>query len=79
MRHGHVASRPTCGLFLIVSPALKRWGAPGDRGYVATSDFIPRSKALGTPGGKGYVATQPTCGPLLILSPALKRWVSPRW
>ena len=34
---GYVATLPTCGPLLIVSPALKRWGPPGGRGYVATS------------------------------------------
>ena len=44
----------------------------------ATSDFAPRSEAVGTPlGGRGYVATLPTCGPPLILPPTLKRWGPP--
>ena len=33
---GYVTTRPICGPFLILSPALKRWGPPGGRGYVTT-------------------------------------------
>ena len=41
----------------------------------ATSDFAPRSEAVGTPlGGRGYVATLLIGGPPLILPPAPKRW-----
>ena len=31
-----MATLPTCGPPLILPPALKRWGPPGGRGYVAT-------------------------------------------
>ena len=70
---------------LILLPALKWWGPPRRQGLCshlahlwATSDFAPRSEAVGIPqGGRGYVASLPTCGPLLILPPALKRWGSP--
>ena len=64
---------------LILSPALKRWGALRRQGLCshlahlwASADFAPLSQVLGTPpGSTGYVATHPSCGPLLILSPAL--------
>ena len=32
-----MATLPTCGPLLIFTPALKRWGPPGSRGYVDTS------------------------------------------
>ena len=70
-----MAIGPTCGPLLISPPALKNWGTRSRQGLCshpsqlwATSDFVPRAEALGTPGGRGYVATGPTCGPLLILS-----------
>ena len=82
---GYVATLPTCGPSLMLSPALKRWGSPGQHGLCshlahlwATSDPAPRCEALGIPlGGTGYVATLPTCGPPLIVPPAVKRWGSP--
>ena len=52
---GYVATLPTCGPLLILPPALKRWGPPRRQGLCshlahvwATSDFAPRSEALGT-------------------------------
>ena len=83
---GYVATLPTCGPPVILSPALKRRGPPRQQGLCshlahlwATSDFAPRFEAVGTPpGSRGYVATLPTSGPPVILSPALKRWGSPR-
>ena len=50
------ANPPTCGPLLILSPAFKRWELPRRQGlcsqcahHRATSDFVPRSEALGTP------------------------------
>ena len=47
---------PTCGLLLMLPPALKRWGPPTRQGLCshlahlwATSDASPRSQAVGTP------------------------------
>ena len=82
---GYVATLPTSGPLLMLSPALKRRGSPKRQGLCshlahlwATSDFVPRSEALGIPlGGRVYVATLPTSGLLLILSPALKPRGSP--
>ena len=51
---GYVATLPTNGPLLILSPALKRWDSP------------KRQDPL---GGRGYVATLPTYGPLMILPP----------
>ena len=52
---GYIATLPTCGPLLILPPALKRWGPPRRQGLCshlarlwATSDFAPRSKAVGT-------------------------------
>ena len=81
----YVATRPTCGPLLILSSSLKCWGRPRPQGLCshpvhlqATSDFVPRFEAFGSPPrGKGYVATRPTCGPLLILLSALKHWGTP--
>ena len=83
---GYVATEPTGGPLLTLSPAMKRWGPPRRHGLCshlaplwATSDFVPRYEALGTPpSGRGYVATRPTFWPLQILSPALKCWGPPR-
>ena len=36
MGRGYVATLPTCGPLLILSPALKRRGPLDGRGYVAT-------------------------------------------
>ena len=51
---------PTCGPFLILSPAMKHWGPPRRQGlgshYAhmwAISDFVPRYEALGTPETAG--------------------------
>ena len=42
------------------------------RSQLATIDFVPHSKALGTSAyGKSYVANLPICIPLLIFLPAL--------
>ena len=47
---------PTCGPFLLLSPAMKHWGPPRWQGLGshcahmwATSYFVPRYEALGTP------------------------------
>ena len=37
---GHVANPPSCVPFLILSPALKRWGPLDGRGYVANLKFM---------------------------------------
>ena len=57
---GYVATRPTCGPFLILSPTLKRWGPPRRQGLCshpahlwANSDSVSRSEVLGTPDSKG--------------------------
>ena len=81
-----MATLPTCGPLLILSPALKRWGPPRRQRlcshlahFWTTSDSVPRSESLGTPlCGRGYEANRPTCGPPLIVSPALNRWGPPR-
>ena len=51
---GYVANMAICGPFLIFAPTLKRWGPPKREGFCsqfahlwATSDFVPRSQALG--------------------------------
>ena len=52
---GHVANAPTCGPFLILSPAVKHWEPPirqgsGSQSHLwATTHFVPRYEALGTP------------------------------
>ena len=44
-----------------------------------TSEFVPCSKALGTPQLAGVrEPPTPTYGPLLVLFPSLKRWGPPR-
>ena len=47
---------PTCEPFVILPPALKRWGTPRQQGLCshlahlwATSDIVARFKALRTP------------------------------
>ena len=57
---GYVATLPTSGPLWILPPALKRWGSPrwqGLRSHVAhkwaTSDFAPRSAAVGIPEAAG--------------------------
>ena len=57
---GYVATLPTRGPLLIVSPALKRRGSPrrqGLRSHLAhkwaTSDCVPGSKAEGIPEAAG--------------------------
>ena len=54
--NGYVATLPTCGQLLILSPALKRRAPPRRQGLCshlanlwATCDFAPRSEAEGTP------------------------------
>ena len=51
---------PTCGPFLILSPAMKPWGPPRRQGLGshsahmwATFYFVPRYEALGTPETAG--------------------------
>ena len=63
---GYVATLPTSGPLLILSPALKRRGSPrrqGLRSHLAhkwaTSDFVPRSEAEGIPEAVGV--TWPPC------------------
>ena len=53
---GYVATLPTIGPLLILSPALKRRGPPRRQGLCshlahkwAPSDFVPRSEAEGIP------------------------------
>ena len=70
---------------MIFFPTMKRWARPKQQGLCsqsthlwATSNFVPCSKALGTPlDGNNYVANLPTCGPHLILCLALKHWAPP--
>ena len=72
---------------MIFLPIMKRWGRPKQQGLCsqsihlwATSNFVPCSKALGTPpDGNNYVANLPTCGPHLILFPAVKRRGPAMW
>ena len=53
---GYVATRPTCGPLLFLSPTLKHRNPPNGKGYVATlltcgpmMILSPHSEALGTP------------------------------
>ena len=63
------------GLFLILPPALRRWGSPRRQGLCshlahkwANSDSAPPLYSGGDPrDGRGDVATLPTSGPILIL------------
>ena len=55
-----MATLPTSGPLLILSPALKRWVSPRRQGLRshhahkwATSDFAPRSEAEGIPEAAG--------------------------
>ena len=55
-----MATLPTSGPLLILSPALKRRGSPRRQGLCshlahksATSDFVPRSKVEGIPETAG--------------------------
>ena len=57
---GYVATLPTSGPLLLLPPALKRRGSPrrqGLRSHLAdkwaTSDFAPRSEAVGIPEAVG--------------------------
>ena len=59
---GYVATLPTTGPLLILSPALKRRGSPrrqGLRSHLAhkwaTSDFVPRSSSMGIPETAGVL------------------------
>ena len=59
---GYVATHPTCGPPLILSPALKCWGPPGWQGLCshlahlwATSDFVPCFEVVGTPQAAGVM------------------------
>ena len=59
---GYVATLPTSGPLLILSPALKGRGSPrrqGLRSHLAhkwaTSDFVPRSEAVGIPEAAGVM------------------------
>ena len=52
---GYVATQPTCGALLTVSPALKRFRSTTWQGLCshpahlwATFNYVPRTKALGT-------------------------------
>ena len=77
-RTGYVATQPTCGPFLIMPPAPKRWGP--SRWHIlcskpahiwATSDFVPRPDVLGAPRRKGLCSHGAhLC--FLISFPALK-------
>ena len=56
----NVATSPTSGPLLILTPALKRRGSPRRQGLCshlthkwATSDFVPRSEAEGLPEAAG--------------------------
>ena len=58
----NVATLPTCGPLLILSPALKRWGSPRRQGLCshiahkwATSDSVPRFEAEGLPETAGVM------------------------
>ena len=57
---GYVATLPTCGSLLILSPALKRWGPPRRQRLCshaahlwASSDYVPHFEALATPRRQG--------------------------
>ena len=61
-KKGYVATLPTCGPLLILSPALKRRGSPRWQGLCshlahlwATSDSAPRSEAEGLPEAAGVM------------------------
>ena len=58
----NVATLPTCGPLLILSPALKQRGSPRRQGLCshlahnwATSYFVPRSEAEGLPEAAGVM------------------------
>ena len=59
---GYVATLPTCGPLLILSPALKGWGPPRRQELCshlahlwATSNSAARSQAVGTPQAAGVM------------------------
>ena len=61
-KKGYVATFPTSGPLLILPLALKRRGSPRRQGLCshlahkwATSDFAPRSEAVGTPQAAGVM------------------------